>query len=61
METYLEILKKIEARAKVDEWPEWKKSSVRSMRFGESFEREEVIQMVETKQAGSKGTQETTK
>jgi len=40
MRTYLEKLKDIESMAKVDEWAGWKKQSYRSMRFGESFERD---------------------
>ena len=37
MATYLERLQEIEKKAKVSEWPEWKKQSIKAMRFGEPF------------------------
>lgn len=39
--TYPEQLQEIDKKAGgVDNWPEWKKSSIRAMRFGESFDRD---------------------
>lgn len=37
MGTYLESLQEIEKKAKVSEWPKWKKQSINTMRFGEPF------------------------